>query len=351
MAATRRKQVAIHDVARTAGVSITTVSHSLSGKGRVNEETRERVRLVARELGYRANALAQGLASGGKGLLALQVSGAAGPPLMVSDIEYFAELMNAATLRALEDGYWLVHAPPTARADAWAKLQPDGAVIVDPVAGDPLLGILQKQRIPVVTTGRASNDDKRTYWVDNDHTRGTRSMLDHLEQAGATRIALMMAPPVYSYTVDSQLAYDTWMREHGAEPVVAVVSESVSEGAAYGVALELLESSPRPDAIYATLDRLALGALRAAQSKGLSVPGELLIAGLADSEAARSSQPSLTTLGLRPDEIGRHAVEMLIALVERRPVQRRHRLVPTEVISRASTLPSEAPARRRQLRT
>lgn len=306
----------------------------------MNEETRERVQLVAHKLGYRANAIARGLASGGQGLLALQVSGASGPPLMVSDIDYFAELMNAATLRALEGGYWLVHAPPTAHAEAWAKLRPDGAVIVDPVSDDPLLSIVQKERIPLVTTGRGSNDDRRTYWVDNDHTRGTRRMLDHLMQAGATRIALMMAPPLYSYTADSQIAYETWMREHEKEPVVAVVSESVSEGAAFTVALDLLESSPRPDAIYATLDRLALGALRAAQSKGLSVPGDLLVAGLADSEAARSSQPSLTALSLHPDEIGRTAVEMLIALVEGRPVRRRHRLVPTQVIPRASTLQS-----------
>lgn len=316
----------------------------------MNEETRDRVQLVADELGYRANAIARGLASGGQGLLALQVSGASGPPLMVSDIDYFAELMNAATLRALENGYWLVHAPPTTHAEAWAKLRPDGAVIVDPVADDPLLSIVQKERIPVVTTGRSSNDEGRTYWVDNDHMQGTRRMLDHLTQAGATRIALMMAPPLYSYTVDSQIAYETWAREHEIEPVVAVVSESVSEGAAFAVALELLESSPRPDAIYATLDRLALGALRAAQSKGFSVPGDLLVAGLADSEAARNSQPSLTALSLHPDKIGRTAVEMLIALVEGRPVRRRHRLVPTQVISRASTLRSAGHRRAKSAR-
>ena len=187
----RTRPASIHEVARRAGVSITTVSHALSGKGRLNAKTRERVQIAARELGYRANALAQGLASGWRGLLALQVSGAEGPPLMVSDIQYFADLMNAATLTALAHGYWLVLAPPSAHTEAWNQLQPDGAVIVDPTVADPLVQMLRGQNVPFVTTGRSPSDAGDTYWVDNDHVKGTRTMLDHLEQAGARRIALL----------------------------------------------------------------------------------------------------------------------------------------------------------------
>ena len=333
----RTRPASIHEVARRAGVSITTVSHALSGKGRLNARTRERVQIAARELGYRANALAQGLASGWRGLLALQVSGAEGPPLMVSDIQYFADLMNAATLTALAHGYWLVLAPPSAHTEAWNQLQPDGAVIVDPTVADPLVQMLRVQNVPFVTTGRSPSDGDDTYWVDNDHVRGTRTMLDHLEQAGARRIALLTAPTLYSYTIDSRQAYEEWMREREREPVVAIVREGVTENAAHACGLELLAGHPRPDAIYATLDRLALGALRAAQARSIPVPDELLIAGLSDSEAARHAQPPLTTLGLHPDKIGQHAVTMLIALVEGRSAPQRHRLVPTQLIPRAST--------------
>ena len=95
--------------------------------------------------------------------------------------------------------------------------------------------------------------------------------------------------------------------------------------------------SPRPDAIYSTLDRFALGALREAQARSIPVPDELLIAGLSDSEAARHAQPPLATLDLHPDKIGQQAVTMLIALVEGRSAPQRHRLVSTQLILRAST--------------
>ena len=94
----------------------------------------------------------------------------------------------------------------------------------------------------------------------------------------------------------------------------------------------------RPDAIYATLDRLALGALLAARSRGLTVPNELLIAGLTDSAAARGTAPPLTTLNLHPEEIGRKAIEMLVALVEGNPPEQPHQFVRTRVVPRDSSV-------------
>jgi DNA-binding LacI/PurR family transcriptional regulator len=322
-------------VADVAGVSITTVSHALSGKGRLPEETRRRIQRVALELGYRASAVARGLASGRSGILALQVSGAGGVPLL-SDFDYFSRLMNGATLRALASGYWLALAPPSVDGEAWARVHVDGAVVVDPVVGDPLVRMLRKQGIPFVTTGRSVGDDDGV-WVDNNHAVGTETMLRHLERRGARRIALLTAPEFYSYTLDSRRAYEEWVRKRGRQPIVAVVSETLTEGAAYSIALELLARDPRPDAIYATLDRFALGALLAAQANRIPVPRELLVAGLTDSLTARRSNPPLTSLSLHPEEIGARAVEMVIALVEGRQPDERHRFIPTRVIPRKST--------------
>jgi DNA-binding LacI/PurR family transcriptional regulator len=117
----------------------------------------------------------------------------------------------------------------------------------------------------------------------------------------------------------------------------------VSEGSAYRSALELLESDDPPDGIYATLDRLALGALLAANSCGVAVPAALRIAGCTDSEASRSAQPALTALSLHPDRLGHEAVDLLLELVEDGEPTARQRVVPTTVIPRASTAVAEEP--------
>jgi DNA-binding LacI/PurR family transcriptional regulator len=119
--------------------------------------------------------------------------------------------------------------------------------------------------------------------------------------------------------------------------LIAEVQGSVSEGSAYRSALELLDSDKPPDGIYATLDRLALGALLAANARAVSVPDALRIAGCTDSDASRSAQPPLTALSLDPDRLGREAVDLLLALVEDDDPTERKRIVPTTVIPRAST--------------
>jgi LacI family transcriptional regulator len=104
-----------------------------------------------------------------------------------------------------------------------------------------------------------------------------------------------------------------------------------------------------PDAIYATLDWLALGAMRAIQASGLSVPEDVMVAGATDSEAARWSRPSLTVLALDPGRIAQAAVAMLAELIEGREPRTRHVLIPTRILARASTrrtISAAAPAGR-----
>lgn len=346
------RRVGIKDVASAAGVSLTTVSHALNGKGRLTDETRERVQEIAARLGYQPSALARGLAGGRTGMLAIAVSCAEGFTLPVSDFDYFLQVMNAATSTALERGYALTLLPTDGRYESLDRLPLDGAVVIDPVLGDPIVGHLERRGVAVVTTGRRPDGPADACWVDNDHIAGTGAILDHLEQEGARRVALLSAPLTSSYTIDALEAYTRWCSARGAEPVVTTIEET-SESRAYAGAIELLASDDPPDAIYATLDRLALGVLLAADSQGIRVPEDLRIAGCSDSEASRSARPALTALSLDPDRIGNEVVELLIELIEEGPPEDRHRIVPSVVIPRASTRgaltaarPTSAPGRR-----
>ena len=333
-----RRAAGIEDVARQAGVSPTTASQALNGKGRVSQETRVRVAKAAKALGYRGNAIARRLASGVHGgVLALHVA-ARESPTVVWDVEYFTALMTAAATAALSHGYWLTLAPVSAAEDMRNSLPTDGVIIVDPLINDPLVRLFEDRDIPVVTVGRSSLELKsRRGWVDNDHNAGARAMLEHLRAQGAETIALIIGPELNSYTLDTRNAYQEWAREHGAEARIYAAGSGLSEQAGYEATAKMFADGWRPDAIYATVNRLALGSLHAIKRHGLSVPEDILLAGLSDSQSARSARPPLTALDLHPESVGRCAAEMLIALVEGGRIRSRHRLIPAQVVPRQST--------------
>jgi DNA-binding LacI/PurR family transcriptional regulator len=333
-------KIGIKEVAAEAGVSITTVSHALNDKGRIPAETRERVREVADRLGYRPNVNARGLAGGPSGLLALAVSQGEGLVFQLGDFDYFASLIQHATTAALDRGYALAVAPAAQAEGTLHKIAADGAVVVDPIPGDGSVAYLRGRGLPLVTTGRVpgGSDADLDHWVDNDHVAGVRSVLDHLAAVGARRIAIVTsAGNPASYIEDVHAGYSGWCEEHRFEPLVANAPTPTEEGG-FEAASSLLNGADPPDAIYAVLDRIAIGVLLAATAAGVDVPGRLRVAACTDSFAAQAARPPLTALGLNPERIGREAVDMLIDLVEGGDPEPRHRIVPTRLIERESTL-------------
>jgi DNA-binding LacI/PurR family transcriptional regulator len=333
---TYRRRVGIEQVATAAGVSVTTVSHALNGKGRLPEQTREHVRRVAEQLGYRPSVAARSLVAGKTGLLGLVISQPVGSAVRFADFAYFTQLMMAASATAINAGYALVLTSGDHALGAGGGITIDGAVVVDPVARDPLVEELIATGVPTVTTGRIVGARDDNPWVDNDHRAGALSVLK-------------TNPVVMSYTVDVEDAYREWCADHDMPPRVSHVGADLTESAGYAAAQTLLSLEPKPDAIYATYDRLGVGALLAARAVGISVPSDLLIAVTAtESSEAAATRPSLTALSLHPDQIGERAAAMLIALVEGRVPDDVHAIVPTRLIPRMSTrrAPSTAAARR-----
>jgi DNA-binding LacI/PurR family transcriptional regulator len=200
-----------------------------------------------------------------------------------------------------------------------------------------MVDVLCSRGVPVVTTGRVPDGPADAWWVDNDHVGGTRATIEHLAAEGATAVALLTAPALQSYTIDALEAFESTTAELGLEATVETITDSLSESGGYAAAARLLASERPPDAIYGTLDRLALGALLAAEAKGIRVPEELRVAGCTDSQAARSSRPTLTALSLNPEQIATEAVDLLVEVVETGTSADPRRIVPYALIPRAST--------------
>ncbi|MDQ2623091.1 MAG: LacI family transcriptional regulator [Actinomycetota bacterium] len=340
MAGNSKGRVGIRDVAAAAGVSPTTVSHALSGKGRLPDTTRDRIAAIALELGYRPNASARNLVSGKTGLLGIVVSASEESPFGLGDFDYFIQLLSAATGAAVERGRALVVEGIRTGPDAFGQVDVDGAIVVDPVSDDPLLDSLDAAGVPVVTTGRRDGPagyGRPECWVDNDHRRATREILSHLKSRGAGTIGLVSTSPVSSYTRDVIESYREWCREAGQEPRIALAMGPINEGAGFRAAEELLDGDQPPDAIYATLDQLALGALLAARARNIPIPSQLMIAGCTDSQASIWADPPLTSVTLNPEEIGRAAVASLIDLIEDDSDVPEPKMVPAGIIEREST--------------
>jgi DNA-binding LacI/PurR family transcriptional regulator len=331
------RRASIRDVAKAAGVSTTTVSHAINGKGRVDAATRKRVIAIAGELGYRANQTAVNLLRRRTGVIALTISAPEGIPVDLMQLDFFVRFVNAATRACLDHGYALIIAPP-AGASSFDAVDVDGGIVIDPLADDPLLQALGQRRIPAVTSGRdPARPEDEGAWVDNDLVASTHGLLDHLVEAGAGSIGFVAAPAVYSYAMDYRHGYERWCAEHGIETQIAEAAHGLTETVGFHAASRLLDSPRRPDAIFAALDRYALGTLSAAAAKGLRVPDELMLAAGTDSELMRSATPPITGLDLHPERNGRLAVEMLLARIDDPDVPQRPAVVPADIVRRAST--------------
>jgi len=334
----RGRVVGIKDVAREAGVSITTVSHALSGKGRLPEETRVRVQQVAAALGYTPNAAARSLAGGKTGLLATYVSLPGDAPLAFTEIDYYVELIDAAVAAAVERGYALVVAPTTAGEETWARLPLDGVIVIDPAEGDPSLAAVRERGVSLVLIGRDLHGEPGDVVVENDRAAGTRSVLGHLVERGARRVGIASFATYESFTEDALAAYLAWCAERGQEPFVAM-TEAASAADQEGLreaSEAVLRAPDRPDAVFCLYERLGIELLRAADAHGVGVPDDLMVAAISEAGLAENAHPPLTTLEIKPAELGATAAGLLMDLVEGLPVSS-VRDVPTRLVPRGST--------------
>lgn len=311
----------IKDVAKAAGVSPTTVSHALNGKGVVRRETVERIERVAAEIGYRPSPIAQGLQNSRLGLLALVIR-----PLRSLDtflpegVDYFLRLSGAASLAAMERGYSMMLIDDPTRPDApLSATAADAYIVSEPFANDPVLTMLSERNIPFVSIG---SDPARPGQFVELATRDREEavlVLDHLAEAGATRVALLTGTDQNQWNDESAAAYRDWCARRGQAVDLAAFPEVDGEGAGEAAAERFFGAEgTRPDAIFCLTGRHAAGLNAALAARGVRVPEELLLAAGSGAIQNRVSKPSVTTLDLHPERIGALAVNVAVDLAEGR---------------------------------
>ena len=330
------KTVTIRDVARLAGVSPTTVSHALGGQRPVSPATRTRVREAAERLGYTPHPGARSLKAAGTGVLALCLTNVTGGAVPFAEMQYYFRVVNAATQTAMEQHFAMVVVPDSDSGMFWDRLLLDGAIIVDPVTGDPNLRALRARGLPCVSVGRDPDAPDEGFWVDNDADAATRLSLDHLAARGARSVAAITWMTTEYWTQASIRAYLAWCDETGRSPRLEVVAED-TEAALREAAERVLAPEARPDAVFGIAELPALWVLSVAAERGVRVPEDVLVAGTSDFGLGATSTPPMTTLDYNSDEHGRQAAKLLLDLVRGVTPAQPRRVIPVSLIEREST--------------
>jgi len=333
----------MRDIAREAGVSQSTVSRVLNDaptRVPIAAETRERVTLAARRLGYRPNPLARGLRGAPTMLLGAVVRDITDP--------FFAGAIEALSVEAMARGYNVVLGHAHGRADEALALTAvletrhcDAIVLLGDVQDQPrLLADLKDSLVPVVALWQGSSA-LGVPTIDVDNEAGVRAAVDHVAGLGHELIAFVSGRPLGDI-LEREAAFTEIMTERfGGVPdgYLQHVSNTPSGGE---MAVELLmRLAQPPTAIVASTDTLAFGVLHAAHALGKRVPDDLSVVGFDDIALAGHTVPALTTLRMPSREIVGEGLDIAIEL-SRNPGQRAARsvrVIPPELIVRQSTAP------------
>ena len=319
------KRVTIREVADAAGLSPAAVSYALRGI-QVSEETQERVRRVATELGYEAHPIARALASG-----RTRMVGILAPSL--EDLWQQRLVAEAGRVLLAHDRYALIldaggdPARQRALAEQLRDQQVDG-LIVSPVDPSDRFWAQLVESLAVVSIGDALVGAPGAGQVLFDNRAGVSQALEHLHQLGHRQIEVLRAPG--SVTNDRPAEVHVLAEAHRLGLDVSVVSAPSELSAATHVAREVLSALPRPTAVFRFSDSIAYGVYAAARELGVSIPGDLSVMGYDDNPISALLGPPLTTFGWDSERLVEVAVGMVLAAIDgHRPPRLRVVIGPT----------------------
>ena len=326
----------IDDVARATGVHPATVSRALRGvPGKVSPERRAEIERVARELGYRPNAVAASFRTGQTNLAAIVVPDLGNP--------LFAPIVQGLE-RALRqrDMLCLVAQTPEgadqrrALVDALASRQVAGLIVLAAEAEDPMLEMAVKRRLPTVLVNRGSGE-RRFASVVNDDGESVRLVLEHLVSLGHRGIAHVAGPQASSTGRARRAAFLQLAREAGIKRCPVVEADAFTRAAGHEAVARLLRQKVEFTAIFAANDLIALGALDALRERRIDVPRRMSLVGHNDMPLVDLIDPPLTTVRVAVGPMAEQAAALFIERIEHPESAPTTRVLLPELVVRAST--------------
>jgi LacI family transcriptional regulator len=332
MKRTNRKTVTIQDVARTAGVSVSTVSRVLNDKDDVAYETYEKVQDVIQELGYTSSLAARSMRSRRTNVVGLIIPDVGDP--------FSVQVLRGVNRAIAELGYDLiVYTSGSIKKDSSAGRErhyvsllngsiTDGIIVVTPTATtfsttSPVVAVDPNNEIPEFPAVIATNRD------------GALAMMEYLISLGHRRIGFIGGRPELQSAVRRLQGYEDGLRQANIPIAPALIQAGdFTTERGFICAQKLLGLSDPPTAIFAANDQSAIGAIQAAHQAGLRIPDDLSVVGFDNIPEASFMSPGLTTVDQFIDRMGYVATEMLIDLIQGEMLESNLHKIPTRLIVR-----------------
>jgi len=308
----------LKDISAACGVSVATVSKALNNHHDIGEETKERVKRAAKEMGYFPNSAAQMLKTNRSNNIGV---------LFVDDAQsglthdYFAYVLDSFKRKAEERGFDItfINCNKT-RANRMSYLEHaryrgfDGVVIACIDFYDPEVFELVRSDIPVVTIDHIFNN---RIAVVSDNVAGMQELITYVYQKGHERIAYIHGANSAVTQARVSSFYKT-TQDLGLKIPDAYIKEATyrSTRDAYQATCELLDLEEPPTCIFYPDDFASFGGINAIKERGLKVPEDISVVGYDGIRIGRHIEPQLTTLKQDTDTIGAKAAEALINLIE-----------------------------------
>jgi LacI family transcriptional regulator len=315
----------IADVARKAGVSVSTVSHVVNGTRRVAPATASVVQAVIDTIGYRPNVLARSLKTASTRSVGIAISAIANP--------YFSDIICAIETECARLGMMVFLSDTQddperelAVVTALHQRRVDGVILAP--SADPerrALDYLRDVRLPCVLVDRTLDPSFDQVGVNN--REAMRALVDHVAGFGHRLIGYVGGHPGFETTLERIVGYRESLERVG-QPLDEryLVTGSATTDAAAAAAHRLLSLPNPPTAIVAGNNLATIGVMRSVRERGLRVPSDISVAGFDDFEWADCFEPRLTLVAQPCQEIGRRAATLLMERIagpdgERRSLQ------------------------------
>jgi DNA-binding LacI/PurR family transcriptional regulator len=337
-----RQKVTSKDVAKAAGVSQATVSYVLNNveQANISVETRQRVLQMANDLGYTPNVVAQSLVQGRSKNIGMALFH---PHEQIFIDPWFPNIMTGFGSVIQQYGFRLL-VEIANNKQQYASIinllhghEVAGMVVQSTLGSEFISAELVNQGVPVVIVGNLS--EHIHYSVSSDNLTGVRMMINHLVELGHQRIACITYAPesTVEHAADRLTTYYETLAAAGISPDPSLVRFGAFDPlSGYEAMRDLLRCKPLPTAVFGMNDTMAIAAMAAIQEAGLRVPEDIAVAGFDDDRLSAFTTPPLTTIHESQREIGQHAGEMLIGLLnDIEPVVANLKL-PTRLVIRKS---------------